>query len=76
MPLYSLTCKITAISIGNIIMKETIIILFLKLLNFDVKNLLSVLSKIIKANNNIKIKIGILNIKKLKKYVLGVLTVS
>ena len=76
MPLYSLTCKITAISIGNIIMKETIIILFLKLLNFDVKNLLSVLSKIIKANNNIKIKIGILNTKKFKKYVLGVLAVS
>ena len=57
-------------------MKRIIIILFLKLENFDEKNLLSVFSKIVKASNSIKIKIGILNIKKLKKYVLGVLAVS
>ena len=41
--------------------------------NFDVKNLLSVFSTIIKTNNSNKLKIGNLNIKKLKKYVLGVL---
>ena len=76
MPLYSLTCKIIASNIGNKIMKRIIIILFLKLENFDEKNLLSVFNKIVKANNSIKIKIGILNIKKLKKYVLGVLAVS
>tara|TARA_B100001765_G_C19274154_1_gene236957 strand:+ start:262 stop:408 length:147 start_codon:yes stop_codon:yes gene_type:complete len=48
----------------------------MKCLNLDVKKLLSVLNKIIKATNNIKIKIGNLNIKKLKKYDLGVVAVS
>ena len=57
-------------------MEKIIIILFLKWLNFDVKNLLSVFNTTIKENNNIKTKIGILNMKKLKKYVLGVLAVS
>ena len=76
MPLYILTCKIKWSNIGNRTIEKIIIILFLKWSNFDVKNLLSVFSTIIKANNSNKLKIGNLNIKKLKKYVLGVLTVS
>ena len=76
MPLYSLTCKIIARNIGNTIIERIIIILFLKLEKFEIKNLLFFFKKNIKANNNIKIKIGILNIKKLRKYVLGVLTAS
>ena len=76
MPLYSLTCKIIASSIGNTIIKKIIVILFLKLWKFEIKNLLSLFKKNINADNNIKTKIGILNIKKLKKYVLGVLAVS
>ena len=73
MPLYILTCKIKWSNIGNITIEKIIIILFLKWSNFDVKNLLSVFSTIIKTNNSNKLKIGNLNIKKLKKYVLGVL---
>ena len=65
-----------ASNIGNKIIQRITIILFLKLENFNEKNLLAVLSKTTKANNSIKIKIGILNIKKLKKYVLGVFAVS
>ena len=76
MPLYILTCKIKWSNIGNRIIEKIIIILFLKWSNFDVKNLLSVFSTIIKANNSNKLKIGNLNIKKLKKYVLGVLSNS
>ena len=76
MPLYILTCKIKWRNTGKKIIEKTIIILFLKLSNFDVKNLLSIFSKIMRANNVNKIKMGNLNIKKLKKYVLGVLTVS
>ena len=75
-PLYILTWKITWTNIGNRTIEKIIIILFLKWLNFDVKNLLSVFNTTIKENNNIKTKIGILNMKKLKKYVLGVLAVS
>ena len=73
MPLYSLTCKIIASNIGKKIIAKITVILFLKLENFDVKNLLSFIKKNTNANSNIKIKIGILNIKKLKIYVLGVL---
>ena len=75
-PLYILTWKITWTNIGNKTIEKIIIILFLKWLNFDVKNLLSIFSKIMRANNVIKIKMGNLNVKKLKKYALGVLTVS
>ena len=74
MPLYILTCKIKWSNIGNRTIEKIIIILFLKWSNFDVKNLLSVFSTIIKTNNSNKLKIGNLNIKKLKKYVLGVLS--
>ena len=76
MPLYILTCKIKWSNIGNRTIEKIIIILFLKWSNFDVKNLLSVFSTIIKINNSNKLKIGNLNIKKLKKYVLGVLSNS
>ena len=75
-PLYILTWKITWTNIGNRMIEKIIIILFLKWLNCDVKNLLSIFNKIMRANYVIKIKMGNLNIKKLKKYVLGVLTVS
>ena len=76
MPLYILTCKIKWSNIGNRTIEKITIILFLKWSNFDVKNLLSVFSTIIKTNNSNKLKIGNLNIKKLKKYVLGVLSNS
>ena len=75
-PLYSLTCRIIASNIGNTIIERIIVILFLKLLKFEIKNCLSFFKKNINANNNIKIKMGILNTKKLRKYVLGVLVAS
>ncbi len=75
-PLYILTWKIICRSTGKKIIEEIIIILFLKLLNFVLKKLLSFFKMIIKATINIKIKIGILNAKKVKKYILGVLTIS
>ena len=53
-PLYILTWKITWTNIGNRMIEKIIIILFLKWLNFDVKNLLSVFSVIIKTNNSNK----------------------
>ena len=76
MPLYILTWKIKCTNIGKKIIEKIMIILFLKFLNLVVKKLLSNLVKIIKATNNIKIKIGNLNKKKLKKYDLGVAAVS
>ena len=76
MPLYILIWKIKCTKIGNKIIEKIMIILLMKCLNLEVKKLLSVLNKIIKVTNNIKIKIGNLNIKKLKKYDLGVAAVS
>ena len=76
MPLYILIWKIKCTKIGNKIIEKIMIILLMKCLNLEVKKLLSVLNKIIKVTNNIKIKIGNLNIKKLKNYDLGVAAVS
>ena len=76
MPLYILTWKIKCTKIGNKIIEKIMTILLMKCLNLEVKKLLSILNKIIKVTNNIKIKIGNLNIKKLKNYDLGVSAVS
>ena len=66
-PLYILTWKIKCTKIGKKNIEKIINTLFLKLLNFELKKLLSFFKKNIKDKKEIKIKIGILNIKKLKK---------
>ena len=75
-PLYIFSWMIKWTKTGNKTIEKIIIILFLKSLNLDVKNLLSVFKTINNASSVIIRKMGNLNIKKLKKYVLGVLTVS